>query len=333
MTKRKDGRWQESLTINGKRHLFYGRTKADVLRKIKGFEFKREHGISFSELAEEWWEYHEPKLSYNTTKGYKPAKVRAINTLGDKSVKDIIPTQINQHIKEFSLTHAEKTVKTQLLVYNLIFKYAVEMGYCLFNPVRDLSIPDNLPKTKRTSPPQHEIEIVKSSVNLKFGLFMYMALYTGLRCGELLALTWDDINLKERTITIKNSLYHINNKPYLKPPKTKKSEGQVPILNKLYDVLKPSKGIVFANEHGEYLTDRQFRTLLKNYKKETGITSTPHQFRHAYATMLFEAGIPPEEAQVLLRHAQISTTMDIYTDLREEKKRKIFENAYDIDMV
>ena len=333
MTRRKDGRYQETLTINGKRHYFYGSTKAEVLRKIKDFEFKEEHGIDFKTVADEWWEYHEKKLSYNSTKNYKPAKERAISVFGKISIKDIEPTEISRHIKQFSLTHAEKTVKTQLLVYNLIFKYAVEMGYCPFNPVRDLSIPDNLPKTKRTSPPQNEIDIVKNSVHIKFGLFMYMALYTGLRCGELLALTWEDINLKERTITINKSLCHQNNKPFVKLPKTKKSVGQVPILDKLYTVIKPSKGIVFANEHGEHLTKRQFQTLLNNYKKETGVTSTPHQFRHAYATMLFEAGIPPEEAQVLLRHAQISTTMDIYTDLREEKKKKIFENVYGVDML
>ena len=333
MTRRKDGLYQEKISIHGKIKYFYGKTKTEVYRKIREFESEKEHGIFFQKVAEEWWEEHEPKLAYTTTKGYKPAMKRAVMRFGDVGIKDIEPTQISRHIKEFAATHAEKTVKTQLMVYNLIFAYAVESGYCLFNPVRDLSIPDNLPKSKRTSPPQNEIEIAKASVNKKFGLFVYMALYTGMRCGELLALTWDDIDMNNRTITINKSLYHIDNKPCLKLPKTAASIGQVPILDKLYEVLKPSKGIVFANPQGEYLTDRQYRTLINNYKKETGITSTPHQFRHAYATMLFEAGIPPEEAQALLRHAQISTTMDIYTDLREAKKKQIFEKVYSIDMV
>ncbi len=68
------------------------------------------------------------------------------------------------------------------------------------------------------------------------------------------------------------------------------------------------------------------------YCKESGVTATPHQFRHAYATMLFEAGIPPEEAQALLRHAQLSTTMDVYTDLREAKLKKIHEKVYAVDI-
>ncbi len=48
--------------------------------------------------------------------------------------------------------------------------------------------------------------------------------------------------------------------------------------------------------------------------------------------MLFEAGIPPEEMQILLRHAQLSTTMDIYTDIREKKQREVFEKVYAVDI-
>ena len=334
MTRRKDGRWQEKIIINGKVRYFYGKTKAEVVRKLREYTEKQEQGLNFKEVALEWWEEHEPKLSNNTKKGYIPAKNRGIERFCDIPIKEITPPQISQHIKEFSKIHADKTVRTQLMVYNLIFSYAVEMGYVLFNPVRDIKVPAGLPKQKRTSPTQSDINTVKNSVNVHFGLFAYMALYTGMRRGELLALTWSDIDLKNRTIRINKSLEHVNNKPQLKPPKTETSIGSVPILDKLFTVLESlkSKGIVFCNEHGEYLTQGQFEKNWRIYKETTGIESTPHQFRHAYATMLFEAGIPPEEAQVLLRHAQLSTTMDIYTDLREDKKKAIFKKVYSVDM-
>ena len=88
--------------------------------------------------------------------------------------------------------------------------------------------------------------------------------------------------------------------------------GTVPILDALLKKIKPrKKGLVFPNRDGEYITGSQFEDYWNTYRDETGITATPHQFRHAYATMLFEAGIPPEEMQILLRHAQLSTTMDI----------------------
>lgn len=219
------------------------------------------------------------------------------------------------------------------MVYNHIFSYAVEQGYVLFNPVRDLKVPDGLPKKKVSAPPQDEIEKVKTSTDCTFGMFAYWAMYTGMRRGELLALEWSDVDIKKRRIKITKSLYHENNKPVVKEPKTKKSIGEVPILDTLLAKIKPQKrGLVFPNENYQHLTETQFQRQWELYCKETGITSTPHQFRHAYATMLFEAGIPPEEMQILLRHAQLSTTMDIYTDIREQKKTMVYDKVYSIDI-
>lgn len=332
MTKRKDGRWQESIIINGKRIFFYGKTKAEVLRKVRDYEIAEENGPLFATIADEWWEEKEAKLSFGSTRSYIPCKNRANDFFENVFIKDITPTQVSKHIKDFSKTHAEKTVKAQLMVYNHIFRYAVENGYIPYNPARDLIIPQGLPKERRTSPPQYEIDIVKQSLDCTFGLFAYMALYTGLRRGELLALEWKDIDIKNRTIHINKSLSHKGNQPYVKLPKTETSIGTLPILDALLKVLHPSKGLVFPNDAGGHMTKRQFVCKWEKYCRETTITSTPHQFRHAYATMLFEAGIPPEEAQILLRHAQISTTMDIYTDIRDNKKKKVWEKVYNIDI-
>ena len=94
MTRRKDGIWQEVVIINGKRKYFYGKTKAAVLKKIQEFEEEQERGALFKQVAEEWWEVHEPEIAYNTTKGYKPAMNRAIAAFDDTPIKDIVPQQI-----------------------------------------------------------------------------------------------------------------------------------------------------------------------------------------------------------------------------------------------
>ena len=126
MTRRKNGLWQEAVTINGKRIFFYGRTKNEVLKKIKAHKEKEERGELFSRVAEEWWEVHEPEIAYTTARGYEPALNRAIDAFGDTPIKDIVPQQIAIEISAFSHGRADKTVRTQLLVYNLIFKFAVE---------------------------------------------------------------------------------------------------------------------------------------------------------------------------------------------------------------
>lgn len=333
MTKRKDGLYQEVLKINGKTKYFYGKTKSEVLRKVRAYEEEQERGKLFETVADEWWEVHENTIAHNTTKSYKPAYKRAVEVFGNTPIKEILPSQISSVIENFSQGRADKTVRTQLMVYNLIFRYAVQKGYVLFNPVRDLTVPKNLPKQKRTSPSSQDIQRVKENADIPFGMFAFWALYTGLRRGELMALEWKDVDLKNRTITVNKSLYHVDNRPMVKLPKTQTSIGVVPILDALAKKIKPGKGLVFPNEHGEYITDTQFKYMWRKYCQASGVTATPHQFRHAYATMLFENDIPPEEAQALLRHAQLSTTMDIYTDLRDDKLKSIHKKVYSVDIV
>ena len=333
MTKRKDGRYCETITIDGKRKYFYGKTKAEVLRQINQYRAEKAEGRTFAAVAEEWWEEHQKNIEYNTRKPYAPAVRRAIEYFGDKNIKDITPPQIARFVKKFSETHADKTTRTQLMIFNLIGAYAVEKGDLDANFARDLSVPSNLEKEIIDPPSSDDIQRVKDNVKHPFGLFAYMAMYTGMRRGELLALEWSDFDRENRTITINKSIYYDNNRPMTKEPKTRTSAGNVPILDALFAVL-PQKcsGLVFPSPAGKLLRQHEFDRLWGEYCKETGITATPHQFRHCFATMLFEAGVPAKHAQVLLRHAQLSTTMDTYTAIRERKKKEIFESVYSVDI-
>lgn len=337
MVKRKDGRWQETVQLPGmsKPKYFYGATKAEIKKKISAWELQQELKSGFASVAEEWWDVHSPKLAYNTLKPYAPALKRAQEHFGDTPINTIKPIDISRMIKQFARKgYAQKTVKTQLMVLNQVCAFAVERGYCDANAARDIKIPDGLAKKKVASSSSEDIARVKASVNCTFGLFAYMALYTGLRCGELLALTWEDIDLEKRLIHVTKSIYHDNNKPVVKTPKTETSVGAVPILDALLPVLQRAKkrGPIFPDGDGGYLTQGHYKKKWSLYKEESGVAATPHQFRHAYATMLFEAGIPAEKAQILLRHAQISTTMDIYRDIRADKLGDMFKDVYGADI-
>ena len=330
----KDGRYRERVTLpDGRTKEFKGRTKKEVITKIANWTAEQEHGRLFKAVAEDWWEQTIDTLAYNTRKPYQPAIRRACEELGHIPIKDIKPPQIASHIERMSETYGDKAVRTQLMIYNQIFKYGVSHGDCEVNPCRDLTAPKGLPKGKRPMPSSEDIQRIKDGVTAPFGLFAYMALYTGLRRGELLALTFQDIDRKRRVIKVNKSLYHEGNQPKVKRPKTEASAAEVPILDALLKILpKQDIGVVFADSRGEYLSDTEFRIRWKAYIKTTGVTCTPHQLRHAYTVMLFEAGIPPQQMQMLLRHAQIGTTLDIYNEWREKQKQKIFESVYSVDI-
>lgn len=334
MTRRKDGRWQTSVTIGGKRVFFCGRTQAEVRRKILEYREEEKNGVPFARIASAWWDDAQERLSPNSLKNYGSAYKRALEAFGDTPVKSITAGQISAEIVSFALSHAEKTVKTQLSVFNLIFSHGIAMGELDQNPARDVPLPSGLKKSKRHGASSEDIAKVKASVNQPFGLFAFMALYTGLRLGELLALRWEDIDLDKRTISVTKSVYWLNAKAYIKTPKTETSVSVLPILDVLYLVLPKNRkhGLVFPNEQGELIRAADWKRMWGHYRAQSGITATPHQFRHSFATMLFEADVPPEQAQALLRHAQIGTTMDVYTDLRDEKLKQIHESVYAIDI-
>ena len=180
-------------------------------------------------------------------------------------------------------------------------------------------------------PSDQDIEKIKKSTACSFGMFAYFALYTGLRKGELLALTWEDIDLKSRTICVNKSIYNDHNIPKIKKPKTENGIREVPLLNRLYEKLTPGKGIVFS-VNGKHMTESQYGDYWERYCKESGVQCTVHQLRHAFTTMLFENDIEIKDAQKILGHAQASTTQDIYTEIRKSRESIIKEKLLSVDI-
>ena len=342
MVKRTDGRWQEQMTVtvNGvtKQKYFYGATKAEVNRKISEWRLKEsaQRSDPFEDVADDWWEQAEDDLAVSTRRGYKPALVRLKDHYKATPIQSITAADINSFMQATVKKNqmADKTARTQLMVCSMIFRYAVQSGCIPFNPARDLEVPRNLKKERRDIASDEDIKRVKASWDAPFGAFAYWCLYTGLRRNELLALTWEDVDLKNRKIHVNKSCYRdTDGKVKAKLPKTQSGIRTVPIPNKLFEKLTPGTGLVFPGESG-YMTNGMFERHWKHYTEATGVTCTPHQLRHAYATMLYEAGdkVSMEDAQYLLGHANLQTTADIYTHIREAKAEKIKQSMMDIDI-
>lgn len=334
MTQRKDGLYQERLKINGKVKYFYGKTKKDVLAKIRSYKEETSNTELFEKVADQWWEDAYDELEFNTRKSYKPAYERAKQAFEGVSVGEITPMMLLRELRAMAKTYASKTVKNQLLIYRLIFRYAVTEGFIVQSPASDIVAPEGVKTTPVTAPYDDDIQAIKDNVIVdEFGLFPYFAMYSGLRCGELLALRWEDIDIEKRLISVNKSVYFDSNEAKIKLPKTKTSVGVVPILDALYNVLKPKKsGYVFGYSSTKMFTKSQFEKAWAGYKKRTGVSCTVHQLRHLFATMLFENNVHPEHAQRLLRHSHYSTTMNVYTHLRKSKQDEIFESVYGIDV-
>lgn len=321
--RRADGLLETTRTDprTGKRIHFYGHTDREIDAQILTYTTRQERGRLFKEIAEEWSDQHFPTLALNTLKSYKPAYERAVAHFGEIPMRKIRPQDIKAFINDFARGgRAKKTVTTQLQITSMICSYAVECGDIDFSPCDHISIPKNLPKQRREAASVPDEARVKASADV--WLFPYLVLYTGLRKGEALALTREDFDFKAAKIRVAKSVYHDNNQPRIKLPKTEAGIRSVPILDPLMEKLpRRWKGYLFSLDGGKTpLTEGQYQRLWREYTAQTGVTSTAHQLRHSYATMLYECGIELKDAQDLLGHATASMTQDIYTHIRDKHK-------------
>lgn len=324
---RADGRLQKQITVtvNGekKQKCFYGKTMAEINQKIINYQGEVEKGRTFKAVAEEWWEEHETTLESNSLKNYAPALRRAKEWLGNEYVKKITANDINLLIVKFAKKdYAQKTVTTQLQLIRQVLGYAVLCGEIEYNPATSVSIPKNLKKTNRDIPTEDEIKKIKGGTQASFGLFALFLLYTGCRRGEALAIQGKDIDLDRKEIHITKSVYYKSDKPFIKEPKTQAGIRTVPLLPQLEELLPKIKQEAYLFHFEDNLIrNKRFSTLWEKYCNETGVSITPHQLRHAYATRLYELGIDEKAAQELMGHADIMTTKNIYTHISDQKRK------------
>lgn len=337
MKQRADGRYVKVKTINGKRVSFYSNEKTekaatrDIERQMLAYAEKQKNGVTFKEAADEWWENALEKIAYQTAKSYKPAYRRAVERFGVEYIKEITAKQISLFLTRIADTGvSKKYVLNQKLIINLIFEYAVINDYIEFNPCASCTVPKHLKKAKR--PPASVEDEKIAMVTADVWIFPFIAIYTGMRKGEILALQWKDIDFTSRLISVTKSVEYVGDTPHIKCPKTEAGVRLVPMPAPLHDHLLKIKGkpdeYIVSDTGEKPLTHRRYRTMQKKYQEATGTKFTAHQLRHSYATIAFENDLNPKIVQNLLGHRQISTTMDIYTEFR---KKSLEEAAEGID--
>ena len=234
MKKRADGRWLKQKRINGETINFYSKEKTEkaALRDIENQMIAYSEGIKkgplFAQIADEWWEDAYDQLAYQSAKSYRPALQRAKERFKNTYIKNITVRDINAFLNNMGRQgFAHKTVSNQKCVISLIFEYAIIKGVLEYNICKSVTLPKNLKKTERA--PASEIDEIKTMISADIWIFPFIAIYTGMRKGEILALQWRDIDFEKNLIRVTKSVEHIGDKPRIKPPKTKAGIRLVPL--------------------------------------------------------------------------------------------------------
>lgn len=231
---------------------------------------------------------------------------------GEEKLENLTKLKVEKHLNELRNELAPRTIESRAIIYNNLFEFIKNYYVSWF----DLKVEFKLTKEERAREIQKikylekaEIPILLSKIkNNKVRNIAIVQLNTGLRIGELLALTPNDVDFENKTISITKTK---SDKGGLTAPKTISSirtiEVSDVVLNILHDFISEKKFIF--NIH--YVTVRK---ILKS------VNVTSHMFRHTHVALLIEAGVPVKVISQRLGHANINTTLSIYTHVTKSMK-------------
>lgn len=327
MKKDKRGLYSMQVTINGKRKVFHSKSKQALILKVATY---REETTSptFARIAEQWRDAHWEEIRSGTYRCYNAPLNRILEEFGNRKILDITSKELQQFIN--SQQYAKKTVSNTKTVLNQIFQYAIlNVGLDMVNPCLSLTLPKGLKSSTRQPLPPKAVEEIIRTTNSEF-LLAPLIYYTGTRCGEALAIQWKDIDFKKNSIQITKDIDHTGNRPRLDSLKTATSYRTVPLLPQLKKLLQGLQGEEsdFVVSGKQPLTRSQLQCRWRAWCRDHGLIENGkpiidrHQIRHQFATLLYEAGIQPKDAQVILGHSDISTTLNIYTHISEQRQEE-----------
>jgi integrase len=363
MPQRKDGRFY-TIVDTGKEgrekyHYVYGKTQKDADAKADELKLQYKKGMNVKAQRDTWGQWAEKWLetkklcSRGQYQNYSIGK-KHFDSLNDKKIVDIRSSDIKQIINELScenpFTHrpsAKRTLNFAKSVAIQIFAEAIDDRVIDYNPALSVKVPSDTPQEKRRALTEEEQGWVINTPHRAQRAAMIM-MYSGLRRGELIPLTWNDIDLHNRTIRVNKSVELINGKPELKAgAKSEAGARTVNIPQKLVDFLsqEPKDNLlVCPSEKGVMMSDSSWKALWKSYMKElnnrygkikkaghskfahasprTIPPITAHWLRHTFATLLYLSGVDVLTAKEQLGHADVKTTLQIYTHLDKLYKDK-----------
>lgn len=330
-TLRKDGLymgyWREPEKgghSSGKRHSIYDRDPERLYFRIQEKENDKAPPLTFETAANAWERKHWDRIGNKTAETYKAPLKRVKAQFAGMDAEEVTAQGIQAFLADLGKQgFSRRSVQMHRDIINMIFNNAIIEYGTRFNPCGAVSVPRNLPKKKREIPPDSAIKAVQAGADKPFGLFALICLYAGLRRGEVLALTYEDIDRDAGLIHVDKAVEFIGNNPHIKPPKTDAGIRDVPLLDALAAVIpKEGSGLIFPGTGNNPLTKTQYRKRWIKYCEAIGYDITAHQLRHGFATILYEAGIPDKDAQELLGHSSIAVTRDIYTHIRASRRKE-----------
>lgn len=307
---------------------------------------KENKTYTYKEVYEKWLKEYKQTVAASTllkTKG--DFERRILPAIGHFKIREITHDDIQRLANEWG-----KYQKCRLWISTLgrIFEYAQVHNFTETDPSKLVTIP----KYKKTNDKKYFYEkeelnkflhSLKQEDDLQKVALLRLLIFTGMRRGEVIALYWDCIDFKDKTVTVKRSLRRrektkddgskSKTEVYIGEPKNESSYREIPVDDETMKVLLKLREFkfnerVFNGSTGNILSPSKPREWLHVVVKKAKIEPiNVHGLRHTYASLLIDLGASPKEIQHYLGHSKIETTLKVYTHLTNKSKRD-FSNKF-----
>lgn len=364
--KRKDGRWEGRYVKgrDGKKAIYgyvYSKSYSEVKKKLilKRAEYAREENKSstlalkdlpFSELSEMWLNSIQASVKESTWIKYRNIlKCSIVPQLGNTKLSEIDYSAVSGLCNDLMEPSgkdqsglAAKTVADALSLTKSVIKYASRMKYMTDRTALDVSVKVKNAPLRVLSVQEQQILISEITEELDFtGLGIYICLFTGIRVGELCALTWDDISLENNMIHIHRTMQRIQTPDsdkkttiLIAEPKSQYSIRDIPIAGTLREKLiqqTVKEGYVLTGNKNKYVEPRTMQNRFKAIVERCGIWDAHfHTLRHTFATRCIEVGFDVKSLSEILGHANVSITLNRYVHPSMDLKQKNMDKLSDL---
>ena len=271
----------------------------------------------------------------NTIIKYESIYRNHVSYLKNKPIKEIDRKVVNdftKHLQSKSLSN--KTINDILIVLNMIMSYAAE-EYEINTP-KITFLRESRKETRYLTLNEQKVFIEYLYMDMdihKFGTLL--ALYTGMRIGELCALRWEDIT--DSAIIIDKTMMRVNTGEHSEvitlPPKSQNSVRVVPFPEELKDMYYKYRksGYVLSTNRLKFTEPRYMQLKFDKYVKDCRFKDvTFHTLRHTFATRCIEAGVDAKTVSELLGHSNTKITLDRYVHSSFELKQESIKMMQDL---
>lgn len=339
--KRRDGRWEarfvREVTLDGKKK--YGSVYARTYREVKEKQLKyinqplsvpKRLSLTVNKIMEEWLCDSKKRLKISTYQKYRSMLENHIEPLlGGLPLKNITSSTLSEFTEALLSkgTLSCETVNQVLTVLAMGFDFAKERYNVALPDIHLLKADKKV--TRVLSVVEQQIlvrQLLLSNDIFSFGILL--ALYTGLRIGEVCALKWEDF--ANNTVHVRGTMQRLRGdsdktKVIILPPKTASSDRIIPLPSEILPLAeryRKSSGFVLERANGKLTEPRLLQNKFAKIAAECGLTDVHfHTLRHTFATRCVELGIDVKTLSEILGHSDVKITLNRYVHPSLELKQ------------